>query len=104
MRRKSDPSGVIMRPCYRVALLAIVLSQTASLWAASEQEDRLDASKQVLQEILDTPDNSIPTELLARSACIGIIPSVKKFAFGIGGRYGAGYVLCRTNYGKGPWG
>jgi lipid-binding SYLF domain-containing protein len=88
----------------RLLLVAMVICQTGSLWAASEQEERLEASVQVLQAILDTPDNGIPTDLLAKSECIGIMPSVKKFAFGLGGRYGAGYVLCKKNSGKGAWG
>jgi len=93
-----------MHSIRRVVLILALLGQSATVWAASEQEERLEASTEVLQAILDTPDNGIPKELLDRSACIGIIPSVKKFAFGFGGRYGAGYVLCRKNAGKGAWG
>src|SRR5690349_18549049 len=93
-----------MPSCYRIALLAILIAQSVALWAASEQEERLDSAKIVLQEILDTPDSGIPTDLLAKAECIGIIPSVKKFAFGLGGRYGAGYVLCKKDFGKGAWG
>jgi len=85
-------------------MLCAMLWQAGHLWAATEQEERLEDSTRVLQAILDTPDNGIPKELLERSECVGIIPSVKKFAFGFGGRYGAGYVLCKKNFGKGAWG
>jgi lipid-binding SYLF domain-containing protein len=53
---------------------------------------------------MDTFDKGIPRDLLARAACIGIIPSVKKLAIGFGGQHGSGYVICRRNNGKGPWG
>jgi len=33
-----------------------------------------------------------------------VVPSVKKFALGFGGRWGKGAVACRTEGGKGPWG
>ena len=57
-----------MRSCYRITLLAIFLFYTAGTLAASEQEDRLRASRDVLQEILDMSDNGIPTELLAKAS------------------------------------
>lgn len=86
-------------------ILAIGTLVTASTtWAASKQEERLEDAREVFQAIMSTPDKGIPGDLLARSVCIGIIPSVKKVALGFGGRHGAGYVLCRKNNGKGPWG
>jgi len=73
-------------------------------WSASKQEERLADANEVLGQIMQTPDKAIPKDLLARAACIGVIPSVKKVAIGFGGRHGAGFVLCRKNKGKGPWG
>lgn len=78
--------------------------QLSTAWGASKQEERLAKSAEVLQQIMDTPDKGIPADLLVRAACIGIIPSVKKFALGFGGRHGAGFVLCRKNRGTGAWG
>jgi len=86
-----------------IAVLVGGLAITAAR-SASKQEERLQQAQEVFQEIMDTPDKGIPQELLERSVCIGIIPSVKKFALGFGGRHGSGYVLCRKNNGKGPWG
>jgi lipid-binding SYLF domain-containing protein len=80
------------------------VSQLHLAWGESKQVQRLDRSAEVFQEIMNTPDKGIPLELLDRAACIGIIPSVKKFAFGFGGRHGAGYVVCRANQGGGAWG
>jgi lipid-binding SYLF domain-containing protein len=87
-----------------LATVIVCIWVSASSWGAGKQEERLDDARQVFQQIMDTPEKSIPQDLLDRAACVGIIPSVKKFAFGFGGRHGAGYVLCRRNSGTGPWG
>jgi lipid-binding SYLF domain-containing protein len=86
------------------AAVGIGLLAATALWAASKQEERLEDARNVFQQIMDISDKAIPEDLLARSACIGIIPSVKKAAFIFGGQHGAGYVLCRRNQGKGAWG
>jgi lipid-binding SYLF domain-containing protein len=86
-------------------VLTTVLSITAStVWGATKQEERLQDAQTVFQEIMDTPEKGIPTDLLSRAACVAIIPSVKRFAFGFGGQHGAGYVLCRKESGTGAWG
>jgi len=86
-----------------VLLLGIVLA-TGVASSLSKQEERLARTKEVFQQIMDTPDKGIPRDLLERSACIGIIPGVMKLAFVVGADHGAGYVLCRRNEGRGPWG
>lgn len=86
-----------------VLLLGIVLT-TIPARSLSKQDERLGQAKEVFQQIMDTPDKGIPQGLLDRSVCIGIIPGVKKLAFVVGGSHGAGYVLCRKNEGRGPWG
>jgi SH3 domain-containing YSC84-like protein 1 len=94
-----------MRKMAALAIVVAVLAIPNTLWgASSKQEDRLKDARDVLQAIMDTPDKGIPQDLLARAACIGIIPSVKKLAIGIGGEHGAGYILCRKNNGRGAWG
>jgi lipid-binding SYLF domain-containing protein len=86
-------------------LLALIVA--APLMASdsdSTEQERLDSSAQALQEILDIPD-ALPKELLNKAECVAVMPSVKKFALGVGGSYGKGVLVCRT--GKtytGPWG
>jgi lipid-binding SYLF domain-containing protein len=89
--------------CSVILLSGMLLTATA-VQAASKQDERLADSAEVLKQIMDTPDKSIPNDLLARSMCVGIFPSVKKAAFVVGGSYGAGFILCRKNQGKGAWG
>jgi lipid-binding SYLF domain-containing protein len=63
---------------------------------------RLEASREVLEELAGIPEEGVPRDLLDKAECVGIVPSTKKFAFGVGARFGKGVVVCRTS--KGPWG
>src|SRR6202040_4153976 len=43
--------------------------------------------------------------LMDKAECIIILPSVKKGAFGVGGSYGRGVMICRSGqHYTGPWG
>lgn len=70
----------------------------------SQQEKRLKEAGDVMQQILSVPDN-IPQRLLDHAKCVVVLPSVVKAAFGVGGSYGHGAMVCRTgaNF-TGPWG
>jgi lipid-binding SYLF domain-containing protein len=73
-------------------------------WAQKKEEERLEQCGDVMQEILNVPDE-IPQDLLDKAECVLVFPSVKKFAIGIGGSYGRGAMICRSgNDYKGPWG
>ena len=68
------------------------------------EEDRVKEAGVVMQEILNIPDD-IPQDLLDKAECIVILPSVKKGAFGVGGSYGRGIMICRSGeHYTGPWG
>ena len=64
------------------------------LLAQKKEEERLKDSGTVLKEILGMPE-SIPKDLLSKSECVIVFPSVKKFAIGVGGSYGRGVITCR---------
>lgn len=85
-----------------VTIVSCVLSVFAG--NGDKEEDRVRESGKVLGEILDVPDN-IPHDLLDKAECVIVLPSVKKFAIGIGGSYGRGVMTCRSgkNY-TGSWG
>ena len=86
--------------------LLIPAMTTIQATAASTHEDlqdRIEASKVVLDEILKTPDNGVPLGILKMATCVAVIPSVKKGAFLVGAEYGQGVVTCRTGHGwSGP--
>ena len=87
------------------AILLVCVFLTPALAANNEKEsDRVKEAGQVLKEIIDIPDN-IPKDLIDRAECVIVLPSVKKFAIGIGGSYGRGVMTCRTGaHFTGPWG
>ena len=52
---------------------------------------------------MDIPDG-LPKDLLNKAECVIVIPSVLKFAFGVGGDFGRGAIICRTDqHFTGPW-
>src|ERR1700720_3255650 len=70
----------------------------------NKEQKRLEECGVVMQEVLNMPD-SIPHELLEKTECVLVIPSVKKLAFGIGADYGRGAMVCRTGeHFRGAWG
>jgi lipid-binding SYLF domain-containing protein len=78
------------------ALIAVLLLAASSFAAGETKEQkRLQASGDVLKEILNIPDG-IPKDLLNKAECVVVIPSVLKFAIGIGGDFGRGAITCRT--------
>src|SRR5437764_1336790 len=83
--------------------LTLIMVWPVVLIAETEQERLADSAK-VLEEILNIPD-ALPKELLNKAECVAVMPSVKKFAIGIGGSYGRGVLVCRTgDKFTGPWG
>jgi lipid-binding SYLF domain-containing protein len=83
---------------------SLTLALACPLFAQDKETDRVENAGKVMQEILNAPD-SIPQSVLDKADCVVILPSVLKFAIGIGGSYGRGVMTCRG--GKdfhGPWG
>lgn len=84
-------------------LAAIGLLSPALLMAASKVNDRVVSAAVVLREISNAPDKGIPQDLLDKSACVAVIPGLKKGGFILGLAYGKGVMACRTEMGDGPW-
>jgi len=73
-------------------------------FAQDKEQDRVENAGTVMKEILNAPD-SIPQSVLDKADCVVILPSVLKFAIGIGGSYGRGVMTCRGGSTfHGPWG
>src|SRR5215472_14225602 len=87
-----------------IGLLIVANMLWAGPKADTKETDRLEECGNVLQEILNIPDN-LPGDLLDRAECVIVFPSVKKFAIGIGGSYGRGAIVCRSGaHFTGAWG
>ncbi len=84
-------------------LLAVLLLLAPPVVAQVKETRRLEACRAVLQEVMNVPEG-LPRELLHKAECVAVVPSVKKAALGIGGRFGRGAVSCRTGEGQGAWG
>lgn len=80
-----------------VAGLALVLPALAS--DRDDDTGRIEKATRVFQEVMRTPDQGIPQELLETAKCVAIIPGEEKAAFIFGGTYGKGLATCRTAHG-----
>jgi SH3 domain-containing YSC84-like protein 1 len=89
------------------ALLTLLLAYAFLLPAFADnqkEQGRVKDSGDILKEILNIPDD-IPQDLLDKAECLVILPSVKKGAFGIGGSFGRGVMICRSGqHYTGLWG
>lgn len=90
----------------RAVVLGLTLLLACSTFAADEEtreQKRLEACGEVFKEILNIPDG-IPKDLLNKAECVIVIPTVLKFAIGVGGSFGRGAISCRTgDHFTGPW-
>jgi lipid-binding SYLF domain-containing protein len=65
----------------------------------AKNDERLASATETLNEIMGTPDKSIPQSILAGASCVVVVPHFKKGAFGFGAQYGQGVATCRTPQG-----
>jgi lipid-binding SYLF domain-containing protein len=88
-----------------LVIAALMFSLPVEFLQAKETKiaNRLQSAAVVMYEIMNTPENSIPKDLLDKSVCVGVVPGQKKLAFLLGGSYGRGVLVCRRG-GDGPWG
>ncbi len=76
--------------CVACLPMNVFAADTASL------NQRVREARDVIRQIMMTPDKAIPNGIARQATCVGVIPSVKKAAFIVGGSYGQGIVTCRT--------
>src|ERR1044071_3328580 len=77
-----------------LCLVVLVFCLNAKL--SKSERERVESAVDVVNQLMGTPDKSIPNEVLDKCECIAVIPSVKKAAFVFGGQYGKGLVSCRS--------
>ena len=89
-----------MKKLIASACLCFLLTCTA-LAASSRDDlqDRIDAAKAVLDQVMSAQDHSIPMNILEQATCVGVVPGLIKGAFVFGAQYGQGVVTCRTGHG-----
>jgi lipid-binding SYLF domain-containing protein len=84
----------MLRKSFLFACVGLAAATLCSAHPNKEQE-RLENSGVVMQEIMNIPDN-IPQEVLEKAECVIVFPSVLKAAFVVGASYGRGAMVCRT--------
>jgi SH3 domain-containing YSC84-like protein 1 len=82
--------------------MVTTLALTPLLAVDNEPAKRLDEAAAVFTEVMAAPDKGLPHDLLQNAHCIVIVPGLKTAAFGVGGKYGKGYLSCR-NEGNAGW-
>jgi lipid-binding SYLF domain-containing protein len=85
-------------------LVAICLCfmSAVPVFAASSRgdlQDRMDAAKVVLDQVMAAQDHTVPLNILERATCVAVVPGMVKGAFVFGAQYGQGVVTCRTGHG-----
>jgi SH3 domain-containing YSC84-like protein 1 len=82
--------------------LCLCFTLASPVFAASSRDDlqdRIDAAKTVLDQIMAAQDRTVPLDILERATCVAVVPSMVKGAFVFGAQYGQGVVTCRTGHG-----
>jgi lipid-binding SYLF domain-containing protein len=92
-------------PRYLLVFGAGLILLSSIAWSADDKDQsdidkRLDASANVLNEIMATPDKAIPDKVMNDAKCVAVIPSMVKIAVGFGGSHGKGVATCRTENGS----
>ena len=92
-----------------LTILAVGLGMGGAVFAplaiAADKEssaaDRLDASADVLADMMHAADKGIPQDLMNKAQCVVVVPNMKKAGFIFGAKYGRGYAVCRRRGGSG---
>ena len=84
-----------------MAALGALMSPLAFAAKESSANDRLDASADVLTDMMHASDKGIPQDLMNRAQCVVVVPNMKKAGFIFGAKYGRGYAVCRRKGGSG---
>ena len=86
----------------RLRMMTLLLVAAGGLLGSDPKEvERVKEAATVFDEIMGIKERSIPQELLDRSECVAIVPSLKKAGFGFGAKYGKGVISCRPANGEG---
>jgi SH3 domain-containing YSC84-like protein 1 len=88
-----------MNKIFIVAGLAVVMIFGLSLTADADNSKlniKISESDDLIREIMQMPEQGIPTDLLSKAEAIVIFPSMLKAGFIFGGRYGTGVALHKN--------
>jgi len=84
-----------------LAVGAAIIPLATAAEKESKVADRLDASADVLSDMMKASDKGIPQDLLNKAQCVVVVPNMKKAGFIFGAKYGRGFAMCRRRGGVG---
>jgi len=76
-------------------VIVFVLFGGVCAYAGYNENSKIESATEVLQEIMEVPETSIPISLLKNAYGVAVIPGVVKAGFIIGGRGGRGILVVR---------
>lgn len=71
------------------------------VFAQKDADSRLQAATDDLREMMNASDAGVPQDLIAKAACVIVVPNLKAGGFIVGGQYGKGFFTCRKSSGVG---
>jgi lipid-binding SYLF domain-containing protein len=86
--------------CLTIALAADGIQERRK--SITSELEKVNDAIEVIQEMVEIPEEGIPEALLSKASGIAIIPKVIKAAWVVGGRIGKGVLLVRDESGR--WG
>ena len=96
LARKFAPIAIILLLATAPICTSLFARPLSNSMSVNDTEKRLDTAAIVLSDVLGAPDKGVPQDLLGKSACVVVVPGVKKGAFIVGAKYGRGFILCRN--------
>ncbi len=85
----------VIIPLLIFGLVFALVPAMAGAATRADQLARIEKSNVIIQEIMNTSDNSIPRDLIQRAQGIAVFPNVVNAAFLVGARYGQGVIVAR---------
>ena len=89
----------MIRTTFILASIMAFSLHSSPFASPSKETKRVETSIDVLDAIQSTPDKTIPNFLLKKAYGIAVIPGVIKGAAAIGGRYGKGVLMVKSDSG-----
>ena len=78
-----------------IAIACLLIGTASTVFAQSDEADRVREAGVILGEIMSAPDKSIPASVLEKAEAIAVFPSTIKGAFIVGAQRGKGVISVR---------
>jgi lipid-binding SYLF domain-containing protein len=97
--KKQEGISLMLKKLMILAATICMASLANASSSRQDLQDRVDAAKAVLDQIMTAGDKGVPLGILQQATCVGVVPGMIKGAFVFGAQYGQGIVTCRTGHG-----